>query len=334
MFSWTEPRAPRRVRRSGRTAFGALGVLWAAAFATTPAAGQVSDVCPEAEPECARGVLSAADGRAGFALVAAGGAPVPGSASTLGRRTATSRRFTTALRATFMSVDALLPASADAEPTGGGTAVAFGVDGALALFDGFFAAPTVGGVLSVDALASAGWVGGAGPMNVDGAFTWGAGLRLGILRESFTLPGVSASFMVREVGPLRSGPMASGIVGPPPPGFQPAWVADADALVARLTLGKRIGAVDAFAGAGWDRVGGDLSLGFVAEDGSFSGAGVRDQTTSRWSALVGAGYTFLVFQVAGEAGWQQGGESHEEEGFRIDGSDGRFFGGFSFRFTY
>lgn len=296
----------------------ALAATLAAALAA-PAAAQVADVCPPAEPACANAVLSALDARARAVLVASGGSPVPGSASTLGRRTARSRRATVAVRTTFGRAGALR-----SEPDRHGTLAAVGVDGAIALFDGFFVAPTVGGVLSLDALASAGWVGGGDPPRLDGSFTWALGARVGVLRESFTLPGLSLSVMYRGMPSLAAGDTASG----------PAWTAESDALSVRGTLGKRIGGADAFAGVAWDRAGGSLEATYLDGSAVRESAGVRDLSEGRWAGFGGLGYTFLVFQLAVEAGWQAGGGRHAGQAFAIDASDGRFFGGLSFRFTY
>jgi hypothetical protein len=290
----------------------------------SPVVAQVADVCPAGEPECARVVQSAVDARARAALAVSGGAPLPGSASTLGRRTATSRHASLALRLTAVGADAFAPGAGAGDPPGSGTLIALSVDGALALFDGFVAAPTVGGVLSIDALASAGWLGAGGPIDARGAFVWGAGLRVGVLRESFTLPGLTVSAMYRDIARLTAGDGAA----------PPRWDVDADALSLRATVGKRIAALDAIVGGGWDRAGGSAAAGYTNSLSQTEGAGVRDLHDSRWSAFAGAGWTFLVFQLAGELGWVEGGAGHAEEAFRLAGSDGAWFGTLSFRFTY
>ncbi|HSM37159.1 MAG TPA: hypothetical protein VK837_12225, partial [Longimicrobiales bacterium] len=281
-------------------------------------------VCPPAEPECARAVVSAVDARARAVLAASGGAPLPGAASTLGRRTASSRHASVALRLSAVGSDAFAPAADGGEAAGKGTLVALSADGALAIFDGFFAAPTVGGVLSIDALASAGWLGGGGSIDVGESFTWGAGARVGILRESFTLPGLSVSAMYRGVASLTAGDM----------GAPPVWNAEATALSLRATLGKRIGQLDAVAGAGWDDASGAIGVVYRSTLGGIEASGVRDLDEARWSAFAGVGWTFLVFQVAGEAGWIEGGAAQASEVADRDGTDSAWFGSLSFRFTY
>jgi hypothetical protein len=313
----------RRARPAQGRVFGVAAVL--AFAAATELAAQAAEVCPPAEPECARAVVSAVDARARAVLAASGGSPLPGSASTLGRRTAASRHASVALRMSAVGSDAFAPAGdGGGEAAGKGTLVALSADGALAIFDGFFAAPTVGGVLSVDALASAGWLGGGGPIDVGGSFTWGAGARVGILRESFTLPGLSVSAMYRSVASLTGGEMQA----------PPVWNAQATALSLRATLGKRIGQLDAVVGAGWDDASGALSVVYPSALGGTEASGVRDLDEARWSAFAGVGWTFLVFQVAGEVGWIEGGSAQASEVADRAGTDGAWFGSLSFRFTY
>ncbi|HUG02561.1 MAG TPA: hypothetical protein VML95_11900 [Longimicrobiales bacterium] len=313
MFGWSDRR---------RFAGAALAAL-AATAAGSAARAQVPDVCPPGEPGCAVAVLSAADARARAALVASGGSPVPGSASTLGRRTAHSRRATAAARLSLGPASTFRSAPVPGGTVRDGALVALAVDGAIALFDGFFAAPTVGGVLSIDALGSLGWVGGGGPIEIDGGLTWAVGARVGVFRESFTLPGLAVSVMYRGIGSLAVVDSAA-----------PTWSADADALAVRATLGKRLGGVDAFAGVAWDRSDGSLGVSYVNQSAVREEAIVRDHSEARWAGFGGLGYTFLVFQLAAEAGWQGGGEGYAEEGFEIGASKGRPFGSVSFRFTY
>lgn len=301
-----------------------LAAALACAAAPAFAAGQAAEVCPPGEAGCARAVISAADARARAALAVSGGSPLTGSASTLGRRTATSRHVAVGLRLTAAGVRGLVPAAAGAEGEGDGTLVALGVDGAVALFDGFFLAPTVGGVLSVDVLGSAGWLGGGGPVGVDGAFTWGAGARVGVLRESFTLPGLSVSAVYRDIAALAAGDTATG----------PAWATEADAWSVRATVGKRVGAVDVLGGAGWDRTGGELAATYTSALATRETAGVRDLEDARWSGFAGIGWTFLVFQVAGEVGWIGGGDGYAADTDSVPAPDGGVFGTLAFRFTY
>src|SRR5690606_2935207 len=81
------------------------------------------------------------------------------------------------------------------------------LDGAAGVFRGFSPLPTVGGVGSLDVLAGIGLVfppTGAG-FRGGSKGTWALGARLGILRESFTFPGVSVTGMYRRFGRVQIG---------------------------------------------------------------------------------------------------------------------------------
>lgn len=301
-----------------------LAAALACAGAPALLAAQAAEVCPVGEAGCARAAISAADARARAALAVSGGSPLTGSASTLGRRTATSRHAGVALRMSATGARALVPAAAGGRAAGEATLVGLSVDGAVALFDGFFVAPTVGGLLSVDLLGSAGWLGGGGPIDIDGAFTWGVGARVGVLRESFTLPGLSVSAVYRDVAALAAGDTAIG----------PAWAAETDAWSLRATVGKRIGAVDVLGGAGWDRTTGALSVTYASAPGTRESAGVPDLEDARWSGFAGIGWTFLVFQAAGEVGWVGGGDGYADDAGGVPAPEGGAFGSLAFRFTY
>ncbi|MEN8375465.1 MAG: hypothetical protein ABFS34_08455 [Gemmatimonadota bacterium] len=322
----TIPRDPRRLLTRTLTARACAAVCAAAVAgpATQRAVAQVPEVCPAGEQGCALAVLSGLDAWARAALVAGGGSPLPGSASTLGKRTAASRHVAIATRVTVGEVLGVRGATSQVAPSVDGTLVAVGVDAAVALFDGFFAAPTVGGVFSIDALASVGWIGGGGSLDVSDGMTWALGARLGVLRESFTLPGLTVSAAYRQIARFEAASAGDG----------PGWQGDLDGLSVRLTAGKRLGSVDALVGAGWDRVGGPLSASYTNLAGAPEVSAVADVDVGRWAGFAGVGWTFLVFQVAAEAGWQAGGDGFSDSGVDIEPSGGRAFGGISFRFTY
>ncbi|HSJ10798.1 MAG TPA: hypothetical protein VK928_12820, partial [Longimicrobiales bacterium] len=143
--------------------------------------------------------------RVGIAL--SGGNPVPGTASTLGMRLGSMPRISLTARVTAADVD--LPAvermtdSADVSfPVG-----SIAADVSVGLFSGVSLLPTVGGFGSIDLLGSVGIIPlprGEGFDN-SAPLTWAAGARVGILRESFTAPGVSVSMMYRRLGDVTFG---------------------------------------------------------------------------------------------------------------------------------
>jgi hypothetical protein len=259
-------------------------------------------------------------------LAAAGGNPVPGTASTLGMRLGASPRVSvggriTALRASMPPIRALgsvedldffIPAIT--------------ADASLGLFQGFSPAITVGGVLSLDLLASAGFVflpGGKG--FEDGApFHWGAGLRLGILRESFTLPGVSLSAMYRRVGEVRFVSPASR--------FELDGISN---LSIRGAIGKRIYGIGLTAGAGYDRYSSDVSFAVAPPASPVLPIRLDGFDNDRFMLFANAAFTVLVITGSLELGWQQGGDvvPGALPAPDFDAEDGAFFASLALRLT-
>ena len=76
------------------------------------------------------------------------------------------------------------------------------IDASVGVLQGLSIFPTVGGLGSIDMLASLGFAAPPDGEGFDGSLiSWGLGAKLGILRESFTLPGLTAS--VESVQLLR-----------------------------------------------------------------------------------------------------------------------------------
>jgi hypothetical protein len=259
-------------------------------------------------------------------LAAAGGNPVAGTASTLGMRLGRAPRVSvggrlTAVRASLPPIrvlgsaedlDFFIPAIA--------------ADASLGLFQGFSPAITVGGVLSLDLLASAGFVflpGGKG--FEDGApFHWGAGLRLGIVRESFTLPGVSVSAMYRRVGDVRFLSPASR--------FE---LQDMTNLSIRGAVGKRVYGFGLTAGAGYDRYSSDVAFAVTPSTPPALFIRMDGFDNDRFMFFANAAFTVLVITGSLELGWQQGGDVVRGAlpAPDFDAEDGAFFASLAVRLT-
>lgn len=239
-------------------------------------------------------------------IVLSGGNPVPGTASTLGMRLGTLPRISlggrvTAAHADLPAIERLTSTSDVKFPVG-----AISVDASVGIFSGLSVLPTVGGLGSIDLLLSAGTIPlsrGEG-FDDDAPFSWAAGARLGLLRESFTAPGVSVSGMYRSIGDITYGDPA---------------LADRDAFVEindlrvislRATAGKRLLGFGLTAGAGYDRYTSDVSA--TVRDATvlqptrvleISESGISD---SRASVFGNASFTLLILNLAAEIGWQDG----------------------------
>ena len=256
---------------------------------------------PQLLTACQSSVLAAQAIRGGIALADRAGADLSGASSTIGKRLGSAPR---------VSVDLRLRMSRFAMPDilDGGTGVAaensvnaYGMTGSMVvgLLDGFFLMPTVGGVFSLDLLASGsllflgesdGFLGDEGVLS--------AGGRLGIFRESFTLPGVTVS-AVRSFGQsVRWTGAADGS----------AIDTDISTTSVRGTVGKNFFTFAVLGGVGWDWDHGDM--GVQVPDPAIPrgrGAGqLSGSTTRRTVYFAGLSITRLVFQFSVEGGWATG----------------------------
>lgn len=235
-----------------------------------------------------------------------GGNPVPGTASTLGMRLGTLPRISIGARlsAARVEIGGIESASDDDEQSF--FVPSINVDGSIGIFSGLSLAPTIGGFGSIDLLASVGRIplpegeGFSGAAN-----SWGAGLRVGLLRESFTAPGVSVSAMYRKVGEIE--------YGDPELNDQDAYfrLDDMSTWSVRAAASKRLLGFGLTGGAGYDRYSGGVNVQVrdpLASGGRFSLA--DDELESSRTTLFGnASLTLLILHLVGEVGWQSGGDA-------------------------
>jgi hypothetical protein len=268
-----------------------------------------------------------------LAVVFAGGNPVPGTASTLGMRLGTMPRISVAARTTMIPVS--MPPFRRVESTDDVEFIArsFNVDGSVGLFSGLSIFPTIGGVGSVDVILSAGISPvpaepGLKPATKPGS--WAAGARVGIIRESFTAPGISVSGVYRKVGDVVYGDSTDAFIG----SFDRLTdayirIEDMSVMSFRAAIGKRIPAigVGATAGAGLDRYASTIRYGAANSAGT-----VPDTKSDRKSAFVNASWTFILVNVTGELGWQQGGKDPNDPHISTDKlKKAGYFGGIALR---
>jgi len=265
-------------------------------------------------------------------LAAAGGNPVAGSASTLGMRLGSTPRFSIGGRLTAVRAD-LPPIRRIGDLDDIDFAVgALAVDGAVGLFQGFSPAITVGGVLSLDLLGSAGFVFLPDDEGFDDLpFAWGAGLRLGILRESFTVPGISISAMYRRVGDIEFGdPALQGT---------DAWFSAEgySNLSVRGVIGKRLAGFGLTAGAGYDRYSTDVAWAFVdpADPARVIQVSMDGFSNDRFLLFANGSITVLILTASLEVGWQQGGDvvPGPLPPADFDPEQGALFGSFAIRIS-
>jgi hypothetical protein len=269
-------------------------------------AAQCQTAGPTLRQHCERAAYAAGITQPRVGVALSGGNPVPGTASTLGTRVGALPRLSLSGRLTAASLEIPDVRTAGTTRSLRIVAPAFNVDGALGVFDGFALLPTVGGFASVDVLAGLGIVplpGGRGFS--DRPVSWMIGSRIGLLRESFLMPGVSVTGSYRRVGDIT--------YGDPQLERSDAFfrMSDLSVLGVRATIGKRVLLVGLAGGLGWDRHTSNVRLaardpGFIVggEQIELSQRGLR---SSRSTAFVNATWTTLVLNFVGEAGLQAGG---------------------------
>jgi hypothetical protein len=167
--------------------------------------------------------------------------------------------------------------------------------GTVGILPGWSPLATVGGVLSLDAIGRLGWASLPGGKGFDdgGVLGWSLGLRVGALRESLTLPGVSVT--------ARYGRTTSFAFGDPDggtDGFIEGAVGDWGVTAAAT---KRLGPVGLTAGVARDHYTSEVEYDYP---GALAGDRSADATTKRWSAFADVSWTLLVFHGVLEAGWQ------------------------------
>ena len=275
---------------------------------------------------CADAALAALALQHGYGVVLAAGGPVPASPSTAGNRLQGSPRWVVDLGmgwSTFQRPDLTdsqrrVRRAVAASPR---LSVVAGV------FEGFAPAATVGGVGAVDLVGEFRLV----PLPVmDGASgrvaSWGAGARIGVVRESFTFPGVTLTFMHRRAGSIEYG-------GETPP----VATAEIQPRVSsiRAVVGKDLWEIGVSGGMQWDRIRGDARASAQVGGQEFRSGSVA-LPASRSTLFVGLNRTWVVTQLTGELGWTpaagSGGGIEGTGPYRDPGSG--ITGALSFRITY
>lgn len=239
---------------------------------------------------------AAEDVRDGLGIGHSGGAPIPGTASALGRRFGATPRIAFAARVSYVRFDrtgadgwGAGPDSGD--PTSGWSPV-YAASVGVGAFDGFSVAPTVSGVLGVDVLGDVSTVRLPSDDSFqDASVAWGYGVRVGLLRESFTLPGASVSVMRRSGASYAM------------EGEDGSLDADVTTTSVRATVGKELLGFGVHGGVGWDRV---STAGRIATDGN-GGAAVQidfdDETDTHTVIFGGVSRTFVVTSLGADIGW-------------------------------
>lgn len=357
------------IKRLGWTAV-ALGL------AAAPAAAQESRLAapcndtglPQSARETCITVAQAVESaQPQLGIVLTGGNPTLGTASTGGIRLGVLPRVSATAKANLVFVrlpDILAESAGGAVQTlndaTGIPVPALSGTASIGVYPGISLAPTVGGVGAVDLLGSASWL-PLSTFDVEGfdedtpGFSYGVGARLGLLRESFTMPGVSVSLMYHKLGRVTYGNVCEnpglGGVGIRGDGYEATagpclggggdpgeFSLDLSSWSSRAAVSKRLLGLGLTAGVGYDRFGSDVGFGLrsrcpvVGGDCYFRASGL-EVDNGRWSGFVNGSFSLLFATLGAEVGWLQGEQALQ--GFPsasdFDPESGTFFGSLGFR---
>jgi len=282
-----------------RSAAPGIGALALAAFlVATPVEAQLRAGCagevatPELIAACA-GAVDALQGiRDGLGVGHAGAAALPGTATALGRRFGSTPRIALAARMGVVRFDRIDPDRwSSAGRTAGWTPV-FGASAGVGVFDGFSVAPTVGGVLGIDLLGDVSTVRlPSGDGFEEASLAWGYGIRVGLLRESFTLPGASLSLMRRSGSAFRL------------EGAEGVLDADVTTTSVRAAIGKELLGFGLSGGVGWDRASAEGTLQANPSGAPGPTVAFDGEDDTRFVIFGGVTRTFLVTSVGADFGW-------------------------------
>jgi hypothetical protein len=335
-----------------------MALAAAAAMAAAPLAAQndINSVCsrvPAAALNQCTIVAQAVDAaQPQLGILMAGGNPILGTASTGGVRLGLIPRVSLTGRVNV--VGARFP---DIRELDGGEADEFSVPApavganlSVGLTQGFSLAPTLGGFGALDLLGSVSVL----PLSLvddfgENAFSWGAGARVGLVRESFVTPGVSVSLMYRDLGDVSFGEVCSGSeVGVGDNRYTCTSTDDDFGEIsfgltnwsARAAVSKRLLGLGLTAGVGYDKFETDADFAFRAPAPPVGAEQVYRfddiaVDNDRWSAFLDASFTVLVASLVGEVGWMQG--SDPIDGFPgasdFDPGEGTWFGSLGMRIS-
>ena len=295
------------------------------------AAGVLAERCAAASGGaawCPAGAFAYQAVVSGVGLAAAGGSDVPGTSSTLGWRRGRGPRLAFSARATTARVP--LPeidgASGTRLPHLRSLVSGVSLEGVIGLFNGFRASPLYGGILALDLVASVGVLGLPAEDGFQGTpFSAGIGARLGILRESFDVPGISISAVRRFFGETRLGAEGAPL----------SLRLEPTATSVRALIGKDLSVAGVMAGAGWDRYSGNVTMQGTSSPGGRPGSVVlAGPAVDRFLLFGGISRTWLVVQLSGEVGWASGFDGPRNPAPQpFDPAAGSLFASLSLRMT-
>lgn len=312
-----------------------LAVVFVSIVAPSGTAAQVdelSDLClfvgtGGGGQRCQEYALTATVVQAGAGLSHADGSGFHGSAFTRGLHFGAKPRVAFSARVAFTRYPVIRPdpVARNGMDWDHSISPSFHGQATVGLFDGFSIGPKVGGLLSLDAIGKADitlFPDSKGFVDHQ-AMGFGYGVRVGLLRESATLPGVTFSATRTHGGDVD---YIGGEIG--------VHLDNVLTTSLRTVVGKEFMIGDIQAGAGWDRYESDGEILFLGP--VFTPpppTPLDDFHTSRLLFFGGWSKTFQTMQVSGEFGWARGFHGVTPNVEEFDPATGSLFGSFSVRLT-
>jgi hypothetical protein len=299
-----------------------------------------SDIPAAARDYCYLVAQAVESGQPQLGILVAGGNPTLGTASTGGLRLGMLPRVSASLKANlvFIRLPKILAqqagtAASTLNSVTGIPAPALSAAATVGVFPGISLVPTIGGVGSIDLIGSATWlpfsaakVKGFG--DAAASASYGGGVRVGILRESFLTPGASITVMRRHLGTVDYGDVCPGLSATPAgsssqgytfasgtcagSGDAGEFAIDLNDWSTRAAIGKRLLGLGLTAGVGYDRFSSNVGYGFrspTQPTSYYARATDLKVDSNRWSGFLDGSFTILVATLAAEAGWMQGNEA-------------------------
>jgi hypothetical protein len=340
-------------------------------LAAAPAVAQESLAAPcgnpglpqTAQETCYAVAQAAVSAQPQLGILIASGNPTLGTASTGGIHLGILPRASLSVRVNgvFVRLPEIIASQAGGSTKAlndrlGVPAPALGANASIGVFPGVSVAPTIGGVGAIDLVGSATWLPlRIGSKRFGGSSTsYGGGVRVGLLRESFTTPGISITETYRKLGTVDFGSVCTGGESPAGPstsfctgGGNPGEIHfDLTNWSTRAAISKRLLGLGLTGGIGYDRFSSDVSYAVRYDDPTAPATGNGSTriyrpagsklTSSRLSAFADGSLTILVGTLAAEAGWMRGGDpiaGYQQGSGGFDPKKGTFFGSVGFRLS-
>lgn len=292
--------------------------------------------------------------------LAAAGIPGAGTAGTLGRSFGARPRVSAYGTLGFLggSMPELLGTGdkvAAGRPGGSASYVALGLRGGLAVgvLPGFSLSPRLGGVGAVDLLVNAsllplgifkvpGFESGSNPLGL------GAGVRVGLLGESFTLPSASVLVGYNRLGRVSYGNVCLVEITPAgagrlcsEPDDRAEFSSNVEQVDLRLALSRSGLGIGLLGGVGYSWFWGDGTFAAIPTAATGDAVPVSNgdlrMREGRWSAFGEASYRFLLTTFSFQAGWlggREGSPGGVSGGASLfDAGNPTFFGSFAAQFA-